>query len=86
MAAKYRRSQKVGPRRLTSASLRRRLAVAEGFEPYSATWSEHRNTGDLQKTMTAVHGSYPLVIRICVQSAAKEGFGWLSDADGSIQP
>lgn len=59
------------------------MAVAEGFEPYSATWSEHRKTGDLQKTMTAVHGSYPLVIRICVQRAAKEGFGWLSDADRS---
>jgi hypothetical protein len=64
-------------------------AVAEGFEPYSATWSEHQKNFDLPKDIAVVHGSYPLVIRICVQSASKGasaafGHAGLSDPDGRI--
>jgi hypothetical protein len=55
-----------------------RLAVTEGFEPYSATWSEHRNKLDLLKNIAVFHGSYLYLTQVlgpkCVQGRARQGF------------
>jgi hypothetical protein len=48
------------------------MAVAEGFEPNSATWSEPRKPPDPQKDITVIHSSYLQLRQVCVQTVSTE--------------
>lgn len=51
----------------------RRKCPRGDLNPRRAAWSERRTARDLLNDITVVHSSYPLMIRICVQSASKAG-------------